>query len=67
MDPHMINVADYDCFSRVVFRSVEDYKRMKADPYYRERLMPQHLNFADTERSKYVEPVVIYVYGADAL
>jgi hypothetical protein len=28
-DPQMANVADFDCFSQVVFKSVEDYKRMK--------------------------------------
>ncbi|KAL5330270.1 hypothetical protein ACEPPN_003796 [Leptodophora sp. 'Broadleaf-Isolate-01'] len=33
-DPQMCNLADYDCFSQVVFKSLDDYKRMKQDPWY---------------------------------
>ncbi|KAF1957834.1 hypothetical protein CC80DRAFT_491186 [Byssothecium circinans] len=51
-DAHFVNVADYDCFSQVVFESIDDYKRMKQDPWYKEKLMHDHLNFADTQRSK---------------
>ena len=50
-DTQMCNVADFDCFSQVVFESVEDYKRMKQDPWYREHLIQDHENFADTKRS----------------
>lgn len=28
-DHQMANIADFDCFSQVVFKSIEDYKRMK--------------------------------------
>ncbi|KAK2767071.1 hypothetical protein FQN54_006390 [Arachnomyces sp. PD_36] len=52
VDPQLANMADYDCFSQVVFRSIEDYKRMKDDQWYRERLAPDHVNFADMKRSK---------------
>jgi hypothetical protein len=52
IDPQMVNVADYDCFSQVVFESVDDYKRMKDDPWYKEHLVGDHENFADTKRSK---------------
>ncbi|KAL4887525.1 EthD domain-containing protein [Aspergillus karnatakaensis] len=52
MDPQMANIADYDCFSQVVFRSFEDYKKIKDDPWYREHLVGDHENFADTKRSK---------------
>ncbi len=52
VDPQMCNVADYDCFSQVVFASVEDYARMKQDPWYREHLVGDHENFADTKRSR---------------
>lgn len=48
----MANVADYDCFSQVVFKDLEGYKAMKEDPYYKEHLMHDHENFADTRRSK---------------
>jgi hypothetical protein len=51
-DPQLVNAADYDVFSQVVFRSIEDYKRMKDDPWYKEKLAPDHVNFADMKRSK---------------
>ncbi|KAJ5769690.1 hypothetical protein N7520_004249 [Penicillium odoratum] len=50
-DSQMVNLADYDCFSQVVFESIEDYKRMKQDPWYKEKLFGDHENFADTKRS----------------
>lgn len=50
-DPQMANVADFDCFSQAVIRSVDDYKRMKEDPWYKEHLMRDHENFADMKRS----------------
>ena len=53
-DRQMSNVADFDCFSQVVFESVEHYKKMKEDPYYKVHLFNDHENFADTKRSQYV-------------
>ncbi|KAL4756995.1 decarboxylase tpcK [Aspergillus foveolatus] len=50
-DPQMANVADFDCFSQVVFKDIEDYKRMKQDPWYKEHLVGDHEKFADTKRS----------------
>ncbi|KAI3318560.1 EthD domain-containing protein [Xylariaceae sp. AK1471] len=50
-DPQMCNVADFDCFSQVVFKSVDDYKRMKMDPFYKKHLMGDHERFADTKKS----------------
>lgn len=50
-DRQMSNVADYDCFSQVVFESLEHYKMMKEDPWYKEHLFSDHENFADTNRS----------------
>ncbi|KFY41665.1 hypothetical protein V494_02863 [Pseudogymnoascus sp. VKM F-4513 (FW-928)] len=50
-DHQMNNIADFDCFSQVVFKSIEDFKRMKQDPWYKEHL-GNHENFADTKRSK---------------
>jgi hypothetical protein len=52
IDPQMANLADYDCFSQVVFKSVDDYRRMKDDPWYREHLVGDHEKFADTKNSK---------------
>jgi len=50
-DRQMANVADFDCFSLVVFENLEDYKRMKMDPWYKEHLIGDHERFADTKRS----------------
>ena len=54
VDTQMANIADYDCFSQVVFESIEHYKMMKNDSFYKEYLYGDHENFADTRRSKYV-------------
>jgi hypothetical protein len=50
-DSQMANVADFDCFSQVVFKSLEDYKRMKQDPWYKQHLVDDHEKFADTKKS----------------
>nr|UPG58737.1 phomoxanthone H [Diaporthe sp.] len=50
-DPQMAKVADFDCFSQVIFKDIEDYKRFKQDPWYKEHLMGDHENFADTKKS----------------
>lgn len=50
-DHQMANLADFDCFSQVVFKDVDDYKRMKDDPWYKKHLMGDHEKFADTKRS----------------
>ncbi|KAK3054165.1 Decarboxylase dmxR15 [Extremus antarcticus] len=50
-DPQMANIAEFDCFSQVVFKSLEDYKAMKQDPWYKQHLVGDHEKFADTKRS----------------
>jgi hypothetical protein len=50
-DSQMAKVADFDCFSQVIFRRLEDYKRFKQDPEYTRRLKGDHEKFADTKRS----------------
>jgi hypothetical protein len=50
-DPQMANIADFDCFSQVIFKDIEDYKRFKQDPWYKENLYDDHKQFADTKRS----------------
>lgn len=50
-DPQMAKVADFDCFSQVIFKDIEDYKRFKQDPWYKEHIMGDHENFADTKKS----------------
>ncbi|GIJ81542.1 hypothetical protein Asppvi_000041 [Aspergillus pseudoviridinutans] len=51
-DSQMVQLADFDCFSQVIFKSVDDYKRMKEDPWYKEHLVDDHEKFADTKRSR---------------
>lgn len=50
-DHQMTNLADFDCFSQVWFENVEDYKRMKHDPWYKLHLVGDHEKFADTKKS----------------
>ena len=50
--PQFDNHADYDCFVQAHFRDVEDFVRMKADPFYKEFIVPDHEKFADTTRSR---------------
>ncbi|KEY72284.1 hypothetical protein S7711_00282 [Stachybotrys chartarum IBT 7711] len=50
-DHQMANLADFDCFSQVVFKSVDDYKKMKEDPWYKKHLVGDHEKFADTKKS----------------
>ncbi|KAH7141807.1 EthD domain-containing protein [Dactylonectria macrodidyma] len=53
-DPHFSNLSDYDCVVQFVFKSLEDYKRMMADPFFVNNVAPDHLKFADIERSTMV-------------
>lgn len=55
--PQFDNHADYDSLVQAVFKDVEDFVRMKADPFFIEVVGPDHENFADTTRSRYVGPV----------
>ncbi|KAF2017040.1 DUF1772-domain-containing protein [Aaosphaeria arxii CBS 175.79] len=50
-DAHMVNLCDYDCFSQVYFKSIEDYKAIRSDPWYKKAIAGDHVNFADTKRS----------------
>ena len=50
-DHQMMNLAGYDCFSQVVFKDIEGYRRMKEDPWYKENLVGDHEKFADTKKS----------------
>ncbi|KAF5853665.1 hypothetical protein GGP41_006469 [Bipolaris sorokiniana] len=50
-DEHMVNLAEFDCFSQVTFKSIDDYKRMRENALYRKQISGDHVNFADTQRS----------------
>ena len=53
--PQFNSFADYDCIVTAVFPEVQKFVRMKADPFFKERVMLDHENFADTKRSRYDE------------
>lgn len=57
--PQFDNHADYDCFVQAIFKDVEDFVRMKADPYWREVVAPDHEKFADMARSRYVGASIV--------
>ncbi|KAL9626308.1 MAG: hypothetical protein Q9204_007410, partial [Flavoplaca sp. TL-2023a] len=50
-DPQFANVSQLDCFIQAVFTSIEDIMAMKADPYFKKYITPDHENFADTRGS----------------
>ncbi|KAF5007920.1 hypothetical protein FDECE_5836 [Fusarium decemcellulare] len=40
-----------DAPSAFVFKDISDFKRMKSDPRFLQKVAPDHVNFADTKRS----------------
>ncbi|KAL9002555.1 MAG: hypothetical protein Q9188_004517 [Gyalolechia gomerana] len=51
-DPQFANIMHYDCFIQATFTSIEDVMAMKADPYFKKYITPDHENFADTRGSQ---------------
>ncbi|KAL8765936.1 MAG: hypothetical protein Q9209_007133 [Squamulea sp. 1 TL-2023] len=51
-DPQFANITQIDCFIQAVFTSIEDIMAMKADPYFKKYITPDHENFADTRGSQ---------------
>ncbi|KAL8671121.1 MAG: hypothetical protein Q9168_004375 [Polycauliona sp. 1 TL-2023] len=51
-DPQFANITQLDCFIQAVFTSIEDIMAMKADPYFKKYITPDHENFADTRGSQ---------------
>ncbi|KAL8857874.1 MAG: hypothetical protein Q9178_005631 [Gyalolechia marmorata] len=51
-DPQFANITEIDCFIQAVFTSIEDIMAMKADPYFKKYITPDHENFADTRGSQ---------------
>lgn len=52
--PQFNGTADYDCIVQATFRTIDDFVNMKSDPFFKEKVTPDHENFADTKRSRYV-------------
>jgi hypothetical protein len=47
-------VADYDCLVQIVFRDLEDYLKVRNDPHFLNVVGPDHANFADYTKTKFV-------------
>lgn len=47
-------VAEYDAVVQIVFRDVEDYVKVRQDPHYKQVVVPDHDNFADGAKTKFV-------------
>ncbi|KAL8734253.1 MAG: hypothetical protein Q9181_003282, partial [Wetmoreana brouardii] len=50
-DPQFANITQIDCFIQATFTSIDDVVAMKADPYFKKYITPDHENFADTRGS----------------
>ncbi|KID82418.1 conidial pigment polyketide synthase PksP/Alb1 [Metarhizium guizhouense ARSEF 977] len=51
-DAQFSNIAPYDCCVQLVFPDIECFVRMKADPFFKQMVGPDHEKFADTKRSQ---------------
>ncbi|KAM5527614.1 hypothetical protein FOXYSP1_19976 [Fusarium oxysporum f. sp. phaseoli] len=51
-DSQFANVADYDAIIQIMFDDVQDFVRVKADPFFQKSVTPDHEKFADTARSR---------------
>jgi hypothetical protein len=51
---YQANEAPYDCIIQIAFHSPQDFIAVKEDPHYRQVVLPDHGNFADTERTTMV-------------
>ncbi|KAJ4294952.1 hypothetical protein N0V88_005192 [Collariella sp. IMI 366227] len=51
-DAQFANIASYDCCVQIVIPSIECFVRMKADPYFKQTVGPDHEKFADTRKSQ---------------
>ncbi|KAL8690940.1 MAG: hypothetical protein Q9218_003733 [Villophora microphyllina] len=56
-DPQFANIMQYDCFIQATFTSIDDIVAMKADPYFKKYITPDHENFADTRGSQGRHPL----------
>jgi len=46
--------VDYDTIVITVISDVEKFKRMKEEPYWKDKVIPDWKMFADTSRTKYI-------------
>ncbi|GJC87419.1 dehydratase aurZ [Colletotrichum liriopes] len=44
-------LSEYDCIVQFVFKDIDDFKRMKSDARFLQKVAPDHVHFADTSRS----------------
>jgi hypothetical protein len=43
-DPQFVNIADYDCIVQIQFNDIQDFVKLKADPFYKSKVTPDHEN-----------------------
>jgi hypothetical protein len=46
-------VADCDAVVQIVFSDVKDYVKVRQDPRYKQKVVPDHDNFADGSKTKF--------------
>ncbi|KAL2126048.1 hypothetical protein VTI74DRAFT_1862 [Chaetomium olivicolor] len=50
MDPQFIQDAGYDMITQIRFPDVQCFVNFRSDPFYKEKVMPDHDVFTDPER-----------------
>ncbi|KAL1835949.1 hypothetical protein VTK73DRAFT_5252 [Phialemonium thermophilum] len=50
MDPQFIQSIDYDIITQIRFPDVQCFVDFRADPFYKDRVAPDHDVFTDPER-----------------
>lgn len=47
------NVSDCDAVIQIVFKDLDDYLRVRQDPHFIRVVNPDHVNFADLEKTRF--------------
>jgi hypothetical protein len=47
------NIADCDAVIQVVFKDIQDYLRVREDPHFKSVVNPDHVNFADPQKTRF--------------
>jgi hypothetical protein len=60
-DPQFIDMPDYDSFIQIVFDDIQDFVNFQADPEFIKNVAPDHTNFHDPKRTRYVYPATRFL------
>lgn len=47
-------LSDCDAIIQIVFKSIDDYLRVREDPHFQEVVNPDHVNFAHPGKTRFV-------------